>query len=1199
VLSQPPIYEYQVGGSLKLSCHSYVTRDADEALFQALWAGEVCYVFSARQMGKSSLHLRVSQRLKSLNVRTVTLDMTRIGGEQVTLEQWYRGVILSLLGELGLVEKVQLKQQWQAWQALPMLQRLGLLLDEILQVHLPDQHLVIFIDEVDSALSLAFPVDDFFAFIRSCYNYRTQNPHYERLTWALFGVTTPGQLIRDPSRTPFNLGYGIKLQGFEVEDIAPLVQGVAEIIPEAQSAVEQILIWTGGQPLLTQKLCRLLVETELAWQQKMLESSAQNLPSVAFEPSFSPASKCFSMADRIERLVRSRLVQNWQTQDQPEHFRTIRDRILRQEQLAGRLLSMYQSILQQGYILIDNSPEQDELMLSGLVVQVEQQLRVHNRIYQLIFDGAWVEQQLANLRPYGVALTDWLRSQRQDESKLLRGNSLAAAQDWIQGKRLSDDDYQFIAASQAYDQVAMQQQFEAARLQEVEARLAQEQRNTRLQRVLLILAALTMVLLALFGSVAYFNYHRAVASELRARVSELNTLAASAQAQAAAHNHWNALLEAMRANIRAQDLPQDLITPTKLAQTLQQTFLAVREVNSLPHTSTLYSVRYSPDGQLIAAGGADGTLKLWRQDGQVVATIPAHQGAIHVLRFSPDGQMLATGSEDASVKLWGRDGRLIRTINGFQGGVWRLEFSEQAPQIGTLSMDRFARIWTTDGQLLKTIGGKGEDKAEGLVAISPDLSMAAIGSRNHTIQLWRRRNGLPFSRLKGHQAAVWGLAFSQDCQLLASGSDDGVVKLWTRHGKLLHTLGKLDGTARSFAFSQDNQLLAAAGSGDRIWIWRTNGELIEQLEMGKTFVWDLAFSPDGSTLASVGDDQQVHLWKLQHPWVQTLRDHHGVIQNLDIAADGQRILSTSNSGVIKLWNRQGQLLETFEDPQRFFLRGALAPEGQGLVTSTLAGALEFRDGQGHVKKRIKAGSGGVQALAFSPDGQHLATGDQNRTLSLWSGKGAHIHSLIAHDAGVNHVTFSPNGQRLVSSSTDQTARLWDLKGQLLATLRGHSGPVLAAQFTPDGQTILTASGDQTLRWWNLEGELLRTVKAHDTEVGAIAIRPDGGIIASGGVDSTIKLWNEQGQWLTTLSGHSASIKDLRFTPDGQTLVSGSVDKTIKLWSVEQILHQDPLRASCTWMKDYLPPQEHAPQEYTDSTLQADIDLQQACQARID
>jgi hypothetical protein len=105
-------------------------------------------------------------------------------------------------------------------------------------------------------------------------------------------------------------------------------------------------------------------------------------------------------AEWIENLVRSHVIDNWESFDEPEHLRTIRDRlcrcaerdrILNSEQQHVRLLELYRQILHQGEAVSVDSPEERELLLSGIVVKQQGSLRVHNRIYELIFDLRWVE----------------------------------------------------------------------------------------------------------------------------------------------------------------------------------------------------------------------------------------------------------------------------------------------------------------------------------------------------------------------------------------------------------------------------------------------------------------------------------------------------------------------------------------------------------------------------------------------------------------------------------------------------------------------------------------------------------------------------------------------------------------------------------------------------------------------------------------
>ena len=373
-------FKYQLGGSLSINSPTYVVRSADRNLYKALKQGEFCHILNARQMGKSSLMVRMMHHLQHEEFSCTAIDMTRIGSENVTPEQWYKGFAVELWRSFGLAKKVNLKTWWNERKDISPVQRLSQFIEEVILIEVGQKdddfldNIVIFLDEIDCVLGLNFPVNDFFTMIRSCYNQRTINPEYQRLTFALFGVATPANLISDRRRTPFNIGRAIQLEGFNEREAQPLLHGFTEKVNNPQVLLKEVLAWTGGQPFLTQKLCH------------FIRNSSDGIP-INQETQW------------IENLVQKMIIDNWEFQDEPEHLKTIRDRILSGEQQPARLLAIYQRILQGEEVVAVDSPENRELLLSGLVVKEQGILKVRNRIYATIFDGSWIEAMLSSEHP--------------------------------------------------------------------------------------------------------------------------------------------------------------------------------------------------------------------------------------------------------------------------------------------------------------------------------------------------------------------------------------------------------------------------------------------------------------------------------------------------------------------------------------------------------------------------------------------------------------------------------------------------------------------------------------------------------------------------------------------------------------------------------------------------------------------------------
>ncbi len=440
-------FRYQVGGALLQDVPSYVTRESDRQLFEALKAGEFCYVLNSRQMGKSSLMVRTLAQLQAEGWKGIILDFSAKGSQSDRPNLWYNGIINDLNKDFQLLERKNFLKWLKERDYIAPVERLGEFIETVL---LPGiiQPIAIFVDEIDSTLGLPF-TDDFFALIRACYNKRAEKPDYKRLTFALLGVAAPSDLIGDTKRTPFNIGKGINLSGFTLAEAQPLAEGLAEKSANPQAVLKEILYWTGGQPFLSQRLCQLVAD------------SRDNLVAG-------------SEASVVERLVRSHLIENWESQDQQSHLKTISERILDNERKAAYLLELYRQTRQAGSLPVQNRPEEQELQLSGIVVKRNGSLQIYNPIYEAVFDESWIDAELGKLRPYAENFRAWVLSGKTDKSRLLRGDALKEAEQWAREKNPSGEDRDFLSASRT------QEREEEIIVKEREAELERERKNKEL-----------------------------------------------------------------------------------------------------------------------------------------------------------------------------------------------------------------------------------------------------------------------------------------------------------------------------------------------------------------------------------------------------------------------------------------------------------------------------------------------------------------------------------------------------------------------------------------------------------------------------------------------------------------------------------------------------------------------------------------------
>jgi hypothetical protein len=359
-VSRPEAFTFVAGGTVQAGGGVYLPRRADDELLKHCRAGDFTYVLTSRQMGKSSLMIHTAERLAADGVLPVIIDLTEFGA-QTTAEQWYKGFLLAVQDQLGL--QTSAAEWWDAQQHHALAHRFTRYLREVALAQRPER-IVIFVDEIDTTLGVTF-TDDFFAAIRFLYQNRAADPDLHRLSFVLIGVATPGDLIKDTTRTPFNIGYRIDLTDFTLDEALALTRHLGIPQPAGPDLMAWILRWTGGHPYLTLRTVRSLAEyPPPAWTMPAIDERVSGL------------------------FLRTGA-------DSDSNLQFVRDMLTKKAFNREAVLRTYADV-RRGETVPDKELDQvvSWLKLSGVVCACDGALAVRNAIYDHVFDVKWALDHL-------------------------------------------------------------------------------------------------------------------------------------------------------------------------------------------------------------------------------------------------------------------------------------------------------------------------------------------------------------------------------------------------------------------------------------------------------------------------------------------------------------------------------------------------------------------------------------------------------------------------------------------------------------------------------------------------------------------------------------------------------------------------------------------------------------------------------------
>ncbi len=284
--------------------------------------------------------------------------------------------------------------------------------------------------------------------------------------------------------------------------------------------------------------------------------------------------------------------------------------------------------------------------------------------------------------------------------------------------------------------------------------------------------------------------------------------------------------------------------------------------------SPVSSLRFSPDGTVLAVGGYREVRLIDATSNKVLGTLEGHVDYVRSIAFSPDGKMIAAAGGAPQ--------------NGGEIKIWNL----------------------ASHQLLQTL--RGHKDCIYSVAWSPDGKVIASGSYDRMIKLWDASTGKELQNLQDHIDAVFAVAFSPDGKRLASASQDRTVKIWdVATGKRLYTLSDASDGLTSLSFSPSGDRVAAAGYDKTIYVWETgeaDGHLVQSLIADEDSLLALVWSPDGKTIVTASSDGSIRFRDTKLDLLGVVDQQPDWVEALAMSPDNKWLAAGRYNGTLSLYD---------------------------------------------------------------------------------------------------------------------------------------------------------------------------------------------------------------------------------------------------------------------------------------------------------
>lgn len=454
-----------------------------------------------------------------------------------------------------------------------------------------------------------------------------------------------------------------------------------------------------------------------------------------------------------------------------------------------------------------------------------------------------------------------------------------------------------------------------------------------------------------------------------------------------------------------------------------------RPAHLAAHHEHYWCAAFSPDGRLVAAGCADGTVRIWEwRKERLAAHLHGHTGTVHRVAFNRDGTLLFSGSHDGSARLWRLADPILPTLRAHEGGLREMSRSD-GRLVTSGQADDTTLLWSRNDDEPVALQGIALSRP---AAGAPHLMLTRDADEAVRLWDWETESGRPLCRCtiprESQRGRTRAVRISPDGTRFVLTSDEPGPEgaaLWTADGDRLATLIGMS------APRHESDRLLVVGTGFQ----RNTGSIVTGAQNGTVWIWSRDGEPATRFVADTGSPD--------------------ALLSLNVDPRGEFIVTGVRNG-IGFWTWSGHEIRTLQPAGYKVFRVEIAPEGSRLLT-----------------------------ISDNPNGS------PSYHAELWDRDGERLARLDSPNVSVNSETaFDISGRYfLLRSGSD--LRIFDMDGELLGVLAAARGVhVSAVSVSSDGDLVGAQFSDGVIRIWSID-ERRRTMIVTVGSEGPFAFSADG------------------------------------------------------------------------------------------------------------